>query len=213
MSIPVLGKFSTPVTVNNITLSTTFIVIDNKEVSENLLGYKSLIDFKIVEIMKSVSEFSHCIKTKYKNLFENRIGKLIGAKVSIKTDPTVRPTQQPHYQVPFHMIPGTKSKLQELIDQGIIEPVPLDSKITWISPMMPVEKGKAKIQKGVSAQQRQAACQKANIRITSDNKKLNKAIIRQTRPMPSIQTLSYDLNDKWFSKLDIRDAFNQIELD
>ena len=74
--------------------------------------------------------------------------------------------------------------------------------------MMPVEKGKAKIQKGVSAQQRQASCQKANIRITSDNKKLNKAIIRQTRPMPSIQTLSYDLNNnKWFSKLDIRDGF------
>lgn len=117
-------------------------------------------------------------------MFENRIGKLIGAKNSIKTVPTVRPTQQPHYQVPFHMIPGTKSKLQELIDQGIIEPVPLDSKITWISPMMPVEKGKAKIQKGVSAQQRQAACQKANIR--TDNKKLNKAIIRKTRPMPSI---------------------------
>ena len=80
--------------------------------------------------MKTVSGFSDCIKLKNKSLFENRIGKLIGAKVSIKTDPTIRPTQQSHYQVPFHMIPGTKAKLQELIEQGIIEPVPLDSKIT-----------------------------------------------------------------------------------
>ena len=32
--------------------------------------------------------------------------------------------------------------------------------------------------------------------------------------MPSVQALSYDLNgNKWFSKVDIRDAFNQIELD
>ncbi len=32
--------------------------------------------------------------------------------------------------------------------------------------------------------------------------------------MPSIQTLTYDLNGKkYFTKVDIRDAFNQLELD
>ena len=80
--------------------------------------------------------------------------------------------------------------------------------------MLPVAKGKATIinRKGRDEKPREAA--KKSIRITSDNKKLNKAIIRQTRPMPSVQSLSYDLNgNKWFSKIDIRDAFNQIELD
>ena len=82
------------------------------------------------------------------------------------------------------MIPGTKDKLQELINQNIIKAVPIDAPVTWISPMLPVEKGKDVIPKakGVSGQQRQVSAQKANFRITSDNRRVNKAIIRQTRP-------------------------------
>jgi len=82
--------------------------------------------------------------------------------------------------------------------------------------MLPVQKGAQKGKsktKGIAGQQREMAS-KSSIRITSDNKKLNKAIIRRPRPMPSLQTLTYDLNGKkWFSKVDIRDAFNQLELD
>lgn len=57
--------------------------------------------------------------------------------------------------------------------------------------------------------------QKIDIRITCvDSDNLNKAIIKQTRPMPSISTLKYDLNGaKYFSKMDIQDAFLTIELD
>ena len=55
-----------------------------------------------------------------------------------------------------------KEKLQELMDQNIIEAVPIDARVTWISPMMPVEKGKGRIPKakGISGQQRQASAQK-----------------------------------------------------
>jgi hypothetical protein len=61
----------------------------------------------------------------------------------------------------------------------------------------------------------EADMESIDIRITSDNSdNLNKAIIKQTRPMPSISTLKYDLNGmKYFSKVDIRDAFLTIELD
>ena len=145
--IPVVGQFETIITINSITKPITFVVVDNLDNIENLLGFKSLRDFNIVEIMCHINDFSACIRAKYMKLFENRIGKLIGAKVSIETNPEIRPSQQPHYQVPFHMIPGTKAKLQELIDQNIIESVPTDAQVTWISPMMPVEKGKAKIPK------------------------------------------------------------------
>jgi len=64
-----------PILMNNITANATFYVINNKaHAGENLLGFKTLTDFNVVQIV-----------------------------------------------VPYHMIPGTKDKLQELIDQKIIK--------------------------------------------------------------------------------------------
>ena len=168
--IPILGSFEQTIAMNNITANATFYVINNKaHAGENLLGFKTLTDFNVVQIVNAVTDFGSCIKRKYKTLFEDRIGRMLGVKVHIDTDTSMRPTQQPHYQVPYHMIPGTKDKLQELIDQKIIEKVSESQNVTWISPMLPVEKGKCNKQKGLSAQQRQATT-KAGIRITSDNK-------------------------------------------
>ncbi len=48
------------------------------------------------------------------------------------------------------------------------------------------------------------------VRITSNNKVVNKAIIHQKRYMPSIRDLTFALSDmKVFSKVDIKDTFNQ----
>jgi hypothetical protein len=69
---------------------------------------------------------------------------MIGVKVSILTNPDVKPSQQPHYQVPYHLIPGTKEKLQELISNEILEKVDENTKVTWISPMLPVQKSAQK---------------------------------------------------------------------
>lgn len=179
--IPTLGQFTTAISINAISTEVTYVVVENEHEVDNLLGYKSLRDFGIIKIINSVKNFNEKIRAQYSEIFEERIGKLAGVQVSIETDPLVRSSQQPHYKVPFHMIPGTKQKLEELIQQGVIEPVPPEAKVTWISPMHPVEKAsyeKPTIKpKGVSAQQRQAASQRSNIRITNDNKKLNKAII------------------------------------
>ena len=121
--IPILGTFETEVTINGITLKTMFYVVNDKKSTENLLGHPSLKEFKIVEIMNQVTTYAHCIEQKFKKLFENRIGKMIGVKLSILTNPDVKPSQQPHYQVPYHLIPGTKEKLQELISNEILEKV------------------------------------------------------------------------------------------
>jgi len=118
------------------------------------------------------------------------------------------------------MIPGTKGKLDELIKSDICERIPPGSKVTWVSPMLPVQKQHNKCKyKGVAARQRHASTTReqvptSKVRITSDNKRLNKAIVRQPRAMPSVQSLSYDLNgNSHFSKIDIRDAFLTVELD
>ena len=107
--------------------------------------------------------------------------------------------------------------LDEMVKFDLIELVPAGAKCSWISPLHPVEKPNGHPKpvkvKGVTAQMR-ANVEKRRIRVTSDNKRLNKAIIRMRRPMPSVSQLQFDLaGNEWFSKVDIRDAFLQVALD
>jgi hypothetical protein len=163
----------------------------------------------------------------YSTLFENRIGKMPNTKVHLDTDPSVVPKQSRHFPVPYCLVPSTQKKLTWLIQNDIIEIVPKGAEITHISPMHPVEKANydpEHYKKKECELHSRKPCRKCiseadmesiDIRITSDNSdNLNKAIIKQTRPMPSISTLKYDLNGmKYFSKVDIRDAFLTIELE
>ena len=57
--------------------------------------------------------------------------------------------------------------------------------------------------------------ERIDIRITSENSdNLNKEITKQVSPMPSVESLKYDMNGCChFSKVDIRDAFLTMELD
>ena len=52
------------------------------------------------------------------------------------------------------------------------------------------------------------------MRITTDMRVANKAIIREKFPIPTVEEIAYDLNDAdTFSELDLNKAFHQIELE
>ena len=54
----------------------------------------------------------------------------------------------------------------------------------------------------------------SDVRLTCDSRALNKAIRRTRYPSKTIEDLVYLVNGaKWFSKLDITEAFHQLELD
>lgn len=78
------------------------------------------------------------------------------------------------------------------IIQGIIEPVIGHSR--WVSPLVIVPKAD-------------------DIRVCVDMRLANKAIIREKHPIPTMEDLLPNLrNSKFFSKLDIRNAFHQLEI-
>lgn len=213
--LEVLGQFDYVMTINGITDTMQFVVVDTNDTRiESLFGYPSAKHFGVIQIINRITEA--VILQKYSKLFEDCIGKMKDAMVSIFTDQHVTPSQQAPYVIPFHMIPGTEMKLKQLVDDDIIERVQAGSRVSWVSPMLAVQKQQNnRAYKGKRAKRSGLLDVSASkIRITSDNKKLNKAIVRQPRPMPSVQSLSYDLNGKKvFSKIDIRDAFSTVELD
>lgn len=124
------------------------------------------------------------------------IGKLKGYKLKLHIDESVQPVAQPHRRMAFHQRDKISAELKRLQDCDIIEPV--NGPTPWISPILAVPKPKDPSQ----------------VRLCLDARRLNEAIQRERHVTPTIHDLIHDLNGaKYFSKLDLRAGYHQIELD
>lgn len=113
--------------------------------------------------------------------------------INIPIDRKVKPVLQPYRRIPIPLEEKVNRKIEELIDQDIIEKVEGPSE--WISPMVPILK------------------ENGEIRICIDMRRANMVIIRENHPLPTMdQILPQFRNAKYFSKLDVRNAFHQIEI-
>ena len=240
--LTVRGRFRTKINILNKTGYADFFVVNDVNHSlDNLLGFESLLAFDIVQLHPALIDTQHCklnyttdvntkqsipkenpnyvpltekdIRSKFPSLFENRTGCMPDTEVTIELHSEAIPKQRAPYKVPFHIKKPCKEKLDEMVAMGIIEKVPPGEQITWCSPMHPVVKIKCKSKKRQNKINRNIEYQKKDIRITSDATDLNDHIKRQPRIMPCVVELKHALNNKsWFSKLDIKDAFNTIPL-
>lgn len=199
-----LGEFYIHLKFKNKTVLARYVVIANKTntVPDTLLSFKTASDLGIIHIDQDLGQtnmvteddnWQSRLKTKYAPLFENRIGKLVGYQAELTLKPDVIPTQAVTYKIPFHLIGPTKEKLDQMLKDDIIEWVPPNTHVTWISAMCPVLKS----ERSPSGQ--------IQVRITSDSKSLNKALITQQRHLPYALELTFDLTDCAFiSVVDIK---------
>lgn len=214
--IPILGEFKATLRCNYRRVKARFLVLDGN--ADNLLGYYAsrklgLVDLKEEKIhhewngdfIRNVKETAKGktlspdfdAKKRFPNLFKERLGYFRDVEVTIETDDSIRPIQVPPYPIPLPLLQMTEAKIKKMLEDGIIERA--SGKITWLSPMHVVPKCDPVTKEVVG------------VRITSNNKALNKAIKLEKRFMPSIKTLTHELNGmSVFSKIDLRDAFNQI---
>lgn len=119
--------------------------------------------------------------------------KIKGIVVEIPIDPSVKPIQQLYRRVPFALEPKIADKLQYLLDQDIIECVNEPS--AWVSPIVPIIKDSGEV------------------RICVDMRRANTAVLRETHPLPIIEELFSGIDGAVrFSKLDIKDAYHQVEI-
>lgn len=108
-------------------------------------------------------------------------------------DEAVVPVSQPYRRVPVPMEKAVDRKIEELLQQDIIEPV--DGYSDWMSPVVVVHKDQNEV------------------RICVDMRRANQAIKRENHPLPVMDDFLPHINGaKYFSKLDVKQAFHQIEL-
>ncbi|XP_055585172.1 uncharacterized protein K02A2.6-like [Uranotaenia lowii] len=117
-----------------------------------------------------------------------------GYKISLPIDKSVPPVSQRLRRLPFATLERVEEKLNELLAKDIIEPVTEPNR--WVSPLVVVMKDSG------------------DLRLCIDMRQVNKAILRETHPLPTIEDIRWKLNGATiFSRLDIKDAFHQLEID
>ena len=134
------------------------------------------------------------IRTKFSDIFEG-VGKLINYKVKLHIDKTVPPVAQPVRRVPFGLREKVEKHLYDLEKKGIIEPV-VGRPTEWVSPLVVVPKSGG------------------DVRVCVDMRRANEAILRERHPIPTVDEVIHDMNGAtFFSKLDLKWGFHQVELD
>lgn len=153
-----------------------------KNGTRNLLGKHTATCLNVLKLGVSINLVNTETFPKFKNV-----------QLAIAIDPSVTPICQPYRRVPIPLENKINDKLDELVKKDIIEPV--DQATSWVSPVVPILKSDN------------------TLRLCVDMRCANKAIIRENHPLPTMTQLLPKLRKSCtFSKLDIKDAFHQVEI-
>ncbi|KAG6454310.1 hypothetical protein O3G_MSEX008647 [Manduca sexta] len=182
----ILGSFETTISANNKSIKSTIYVV--RDGTRNLLGKTSAIALGVLQIGLQINT------VRCDTPLNGTFPKFKGITVQIPIDPTVKPVIQPYRRVPIPLEELVAKKLKELQDSDIIEEVNEPS--PWVSPMVPILKEGGK-----------------EVRICIDMRRANEAIIRENHPLPTMNELLPNFRQaQYFSKLDIKNAFHQLEI-
>lgn len=194
--LPVRGFFRTKIQYKEKHTQAGFYVVDtngNRAKSRSLLGADTAQVLNIVQFAFS-SSVSSSIPDQFPVLFDGTLGKIQDVKVKLHIDSTVQPVAQRHRRIPFHIRKDVETEIERLEKMDVIEKV--DGATPWISPAVIVPK------------------KNGGVRVCVDMREANRAIGREKHPMPTVDDLIADLNSSTvFSKLDMTNAYHQLELD
>lgn len=151
--------------------------------SQSLLGRETAVRLKVLRLGLDVNRIEDVMP----------FPKMKGVLVKLSIDHLVRPVQQPLRRIPIALEEKVANKLEEAIGLDIIEPVVGPS--PWISPVVIVFKGNGEM------------------RLCIDMRCANKAILRENYPLPTFDSFMTKLRRaKYFSRLDLKSAYHQLEL-
>ncbi|XP_073814237.1 uncharacterized protein [Musca autumnalis] len=181
--LKLMGLFKAMVQIDGRSTIADFYVVDEK--GKLLLGRDTAMCLQVLKIGNNINQVTR--KTD-----DHQLGKIAGIIVHIPIKENVKPIVQPYRRIPAPLEEAVDKKIQEMLRQGIIEKVNGPSK--WVSPVVVVPK-------------------RDDIRLCVDMRRANEAVSRENHPLTTIDDfLPHIGTGKFFSKLDIKQAFHQVEI-
>lgn len=181
-ALKLIGTFKAKILAGSNEADAKFYVVDGDH--QCLLGTKTAQELHVLKIGFDIASVSDKSKT---------FPKVKGVLLEIPIDGSAQPVQQPNRRAPIALEGLIEKRLQVLLDQDIIERVTRPS--PWVSPLVPVLKDSGEV------------------RLCVDMRRANRAVLREKHPLPVIDELLGGIEGAIrFSKLDIKDAYHQIEI-
>lgn len=178
----VLGSFIADIQIGQNSTKAEFFVVDGGQ--QCLLGDSTSKELGVLKIGLDIRN----VKEDYKPF-----AKIAGIQIQIHLDPKVKPVFQPLRKVPIPLEAAVNRKLDQLLARDIIEVK--TGPTSWVSPLVVV--GKAD----------------GEPRLCLDLRRVNEAVLRERYPMPIVDEYLARLGKNMLrSKLDVREAFLQVEL-
>lgn len=194
--IPTLGKVELQVGLPGHPDTKTMSALVVKGSGPDLLGRDWLSSLKLDwrEVHRLSQEEADTL-AKFPRVFRDELGEFTGPPARIVVDSDVRPRFCKVRTVPYNLRELVDDELKRLEAEGIIFPVAYSE---WAAPIVPVLKS-----------------DKKSVRICGDFKQTcNRAAKRDSYPIPRVEDILAQLGKgKFFSKLDLSRAYNQIPLD
>lgn len=180
----ILAVLESKISVNpsNPTTFAEFFVIEGA--NKSLLSKTTAEELNVLRVGLDVHQVDESV---------NPFPKFPNVQVKLSVDPSIPPRKVAYLRIPEALKQKVDEKIQEMLQQDIIEPVigPPD----WISPLVIVPKGKG------------------DVRLCVNMKFPNEAIQREHYPIPVIDTFLNELRGaKYFSRLDMTSAYYHLEL-
>ncbi|KXJ69423.1 hypothetical protein RP20_CCG027114 [Aedes albopictus] len=119
--------------------------------------------------------------------------KIKGVLVEIPINKAVQPVQQGYCRAPIALEDKIYGKLKDLLEMDAIEKV--NGPSPWVTPVVPIMK------------------RSGELRLCVDMRRANQAVLRETHPLPVIEELLGSVEGAVkFSKLDVKEAYHQLEI-
>ncbi|GAB0100137.1 uncharacterized protein DMENIID0001_161310 [Sergentomyia squamirostris] len=191
--LEIVGSFEATITVSDVneeySAEAKFYVVKDGE--RSLLGKKTALALRVLILgLPSMRNEVHNIQDGQKKV---PFPKIKGIQLRIPIDKEVTPVCQHARRPPIALLSKIEERLNEYVDTDITEKVNEPSE--WVSPMLPLPKGVD------------------DVRICVDMRQANKAVKRENHLMPTFDDFLPRLTGaSKFSRLDVKDAYHQIEL-
>lgn len=161
---------------NEKSVNTDFFVI--QEEAPGILGKDTAVKLGLLKLelanVNCVNDRKTELMLKFP-LFFTGIGKLKDYRLKIPIDPEVTPVVQPLRRIAYHLREKLEKKLDELVQQDIIEKV--ESPSHWVSPVVP---------------------KRNDIRLCVDMRKAYQAVMRERYLIPTVEDVLQDFNQSTY---------------
>ena len=194
-SIPVVGCCSVNAEYNGQSAEMPLLIVEGSGPSLMGRDWLSQIQLNWKQIHHIHTASLQAVLARYPAVFQKGLGTLKGYKAKIHVDPDAIPRFHRARSVPYAIRDKVDKELQRLQEEGTLEPVEIAE---WAAPIVPVLKQ-----------------DRASVRICGDfSVTVNPVSKLDKYPIPKVEDLFVRLSKgKYFSKLDLSCAYQQLPLD